>query len=259
MVRRPPTQADLSRYETLLKTGKQSPNFWVSLEYWLRSDCEWVEMGALEGIQQTKDEWLIPPMLNKNGFLLNGMPIFAGFPDMSFPKAVFLDYQFMYDPKDFADLSGSKWEVFRKNIRKFPARNPGTLLYLPLRIDDIMDAVEDLLLKWANGRTIFDPETFTRFVLQGDNRKGLFLNNDLIGVNVWDENDTFVNFRYCVDNGMPFLNEYLRYMFYTDADIVGKGKLVNDGGALESPNLKRFKEKLNPKNVWSVYSCKGSS
>ena len=39
-------------------------------------------------------------------------------------KSQFLDWEYIFDPNSFKDLSGKKWEVFRKNIRKWPRNNP---------------------------------------------------------------------------------------------------------------------------------------
>ena len=79
----------------------------------------------------------------------------------------------------------------------------------------------------------------------------------LVGMNVWDENFAFINYRYCIDDGAPFLNEYLRYCFYTHPTILLINKYVNDGGCLDSEGLKKFKMKLNPLAVYKVFSYKG--
>jgi len=118
------------------------------------------------------------------------------------------------------------------------------------------ESLADLLVQWAQGRTIFDPDTMIRTIMSSPNRKGLFQKDHLIGVNVWDENWKYVNYRYCIDDGSAFLNEYLRWLFYTDNEILDKSKNVNDGGSLDSDTLYKFKMKLNPIIIWKVFSIR---
>jgi hypothetical protein len=83
------------------------------------------------------------------------------------------------------------------------------------------------------------------------------INNDsgkVLGINIWDLNDTYINYRYCFCSNEPFLSEYMRLLFYTDPEILSTGKLVNDGGCLGNDNLKAFKKKLNPISVREVSS-----
>jgi len=77
----------------------------------------------------------------------------------------------------------------------------------------------------------------------------------LVGLNVWDENYAFVNYRLCIDNGEPYLQEFLRYLFYTQ-DVLATERWVNDGGSLGREGLERFKLKLNPVAVWKVFSSR---
>jgi hypothetical protein len=147
-------------------------------------------------------------------------------------------------------------------VKKYPARCGGELTYRDLsEIQYIDPFVSELMIQWGKDKNVFDPETMLRFGLMGEHRFGLFLKKSgcaaqLIGLNIWDENWKYVNFRYCIDDGSSFLQEYLRYQFYTDPEIQAKGKLVNDGGALDSEGLLRFKLKLNPVQVIKVYSLK---
>jgi len=72
-------------------------------------------------------------------------------------------------------------------------------------------------------------------------------NEQLMAINAWDENWEFINYRVCiVRQNEPFLDEFVRWLFYTDSQIQSSGKLVNDGGTLGSPGLERFKDKMNP-------------
>ncbi len=77
----------------------------------------------------------------------------------------------------------------------------------------------------------------------------------MVGMNVWDENHLYINYRLCiVDPSERFLDEFMRYLFYTDPLIMEQNKLVNDGGVLGNEGLKRFKDKMNPFSVRPVYS-----
>lgn len=248
-------------YLTVLQNQKVTPNFWTSIEYLIRTESEWVKDGPLSGFQQEDDEWLLPPIHSDGSIVTSGINIFAGWPQPinTNPVAanegyVFLDHQFIYDPQDFRNMDGSTWQVFRKNVRKFPTRCSGVLSYRSIQTQEVP---EEFLAQWAEGREIYDPDTLVRFVLFGDNRKGLWVDDKLVGVNVWDTNYQFINFRYCVDNRSPFLNEYMRFLFYTDDDILRMNKMVNDGGSLGSDALYRFKCKLNPKQILEVASSRG--
>ncbi len=95
-----------------------------------------------------------------------------------------------------------------------------------------------------------------KYVLEGENRWGLFANGNLVGMNIWDENYRFINYRYCIDDGAPDLNRYLRLKFYTHDIIISKGKYINDGGSLGDEGLREFKMRLNPYRVYTVTSYK---
>ena len=148
-------------------------------------------------------------------------------------------------------------EHIRKNIVKYPKRHSGHLVYKRIKGARNLTAIKELLLKWAKDRKLFDNEVMIKFILAGENRWGLFNDGRLVGMNVWDENFTFINYRYCIDDGTPFLNEYLRHCFYTHSTILSTYKYVNDGGCLDSKGLKKFKMKLNPFKVYKVFSYKG--
>jgi len=232
---------------------KVHPNFWTSKDYLHYSETPWIEKDGLSGWWD-ETEWLIPPLDNFGCFVTAGVNVYAGWPQMHNEDTdKFVDHQFVYNPQDFLKMEGHSWQTFRKNVRKFPRRNSGDLQY---RRFDNEEGLEKLLVLWAQGRTIFDPDTMVRTIMRSPNRKGLFLNDCLIGVNVWDENWMYVNYRYCIDDSSGFLNEYLRWRFYTDEEILNKTKLVNDGGSLDSDTLYRFKMKLNPVTVWKVYSIR---
>ena len=90
---------------------------------------------------------------------------------------------------------------------------------------------------------------------KGIEKKGLYKGEKLVALNIWDENYKYVNYRFCfVDHSEPFLDEFVRYLFYTDLWILSKNKLVNDGGVLGRPGLEKFKDRLHPFRKRKVYS-----
>ena len=106
----------------------------------------------------------------------------------------------------------------------------GTLLAFDIHINVVLD----------NAKEIFE----------GENRRFLRSKKGKIyGLNIWDENFQYINYRYCICGKEDFISEYMRLLFYTDSVILNKGKLVNDGGVLDNPKLRFFKDKLNPMQV----------
>ena len=76
-----------------------------------------------------------------------------------------------------------------------------------------------------------------------------------MAINAWDVNWKYINYRVCmVRENEPFLDEFARWLFYTDPDIIKVNKLINDGGTLGCKGLERFKDKMNPKKKVEMYS-----
>ena len=145
--------------------------------------------------------------------------------------------------------------MFRKNIRKYPDRvGEFNLEYRKLSPREFEKDIEELVLNWGEGRDLYDVEVLVRYAFQGENRYALLRHGKVVGLNIFDENFKFINYRYCIDDGTPFLNEYMRYLFYTSDEILKKQKLVNDGGSLDNEGLRKFKLRLNPVHIGYVYS-----
>ena len=252
-------------YWAAVKKHNLIPNFWMSEEYISKAGLVWVNTGGLCGwvlpAQQSGAwEWFFPPMTKKGFFVGDGShSVYAGFLEniVLDDNVKFLDYQFIYDPKDFLNLEGPQWGVFRKNIKKYPKRSNAELIYRKIDSENTQDSDSiKLLLNWAGEKEFFDNEVMIKYIVQGLHRWGLFADEKLVGMNVFDENWMFTNFRYCVDDGTPFLNEYMRYLFYTNDIIIMRNKLVSDGGSLDNEGLRRFKMKLNPCEIYVVTSYK---
>jgi hypothetical protein len=263
-----------SKYLDLLKQYKITPNFFCSQEYFDKAKIEEVEEDGF--IYWKQDDLIISPPINAfNGELL-GVPkdwapkIWIDFqywrPPVGY-EPTFLDWEYIYNPKDFLDLSGGNWSTFRKNIRKFPGRYG----HAPLTYVNIFEiarkkgerfveeGLKSLLLGWLNSQgkdeEIQDDDVILEYLYKGENRRVLIDKQfTMLGINIWDYNHHYINFRYSFTQDHKFLSEYIRYLFYTDPTIIHQGKLVNDGGTLDNKNIESFKDKLCPCSKRPVYS-----
>ncbi len=175
----------------------------------------------------------------------------------------FLDYEYIFDPLDFDNMEGGQWKVFRKNVRKWPRANPDWkyVTYSELNRFQRFHHIHQLIINWLKGKEddcqdsclLAEVAHFSSY--HGIGRKYLIQGNKVVGINAWDENWEYLNYRVCmVDKSQPYLDEFMRYCFYTDPDIRAKGKWVNDGGVLDNPKLEKFKDKLNPLIKKKIYS-----
>ena len=165
-----------------------------------------------------------------------------------------LDFNFIYDPKRFQTMEGNAFQVFRKNSRKFPRRNPDwELEYRRVTNEECLD---EAFISWLENkdRTVHDSSTILNYLQAGENRKVLVnkKSGEIYGFNIWDENYFYINYRYCFCQPLPFLSEYMRLLFYQDQEILQRNKLVNDGGILDDNSLYVFKKKLNPIEVRTI-------
>jgi hypothetical protein len=208
------------------------------------------------------NKWCLFPPLPLNGDVTPypNLKVWSDFYDLhpDYDKLEFLDNEYIFNPNEFADLSGGRWEVFRKNIRKWPKEHPKWTY-----CDDCdEEQVRKVLGNWLEEKmkTVLDADILVEFAftsnLIGIYRKYLYDGEGtLVAINVWDQNWKYINFRYCIiDMSQPYLDEFARYLFYTDPDIQISGKLINDGGSLGNKGLEKFKDKLNPVRKREVYS-----
>lgn len=255
------------QYLELLKKYKIPPNFACSKEYFERSKME--EFVEGEYVYWAENNWIVAPPINAStGELLThfkgwNYQIWSSFqnwePSSEYEKK-FIDFEYIYDPRHFLNMIGGSWQVFRKNVRKFPGRyGKAPLRYLKVEGKDFENDIKDVFVEWLKSREenqeIYDDVTMTDFILNGDNRKILVdKDNRVLGINVFDSNYKFINFRFSITRNIKFLSEYIRYVFYTDPTILAQNKLVNDGGSLGNKNLEFFKDKLNPVSKRNVHS-----
>lgn len=260
------TKVANQRYLELAEKRGIDPNFYLSEAYLNFSGAKTVEDNGW--LRVLGDGWQVlpplpiedPPEAFQWEGQHHGIRVWSDYFYTPFPMIgsnQFLDYEYLFNSLSFNDLRGGSWEVYRKNVRKWPKSHENWSYSNTCDKNQI----DYLLADWLEARkeTVQDIAVILQFVRKstpGVGRKFLFDSDyHLYAINVWDENYQYINYRFCVVRpGEPFLDEFARYLFYTDPEIQGKSKLVNDGGVLDSPGLEHFKDKLHPMRKRKVYS-----
>jgi hypothetical protein len=263
----------MKKYLRLVEKYKLTPNFWCSEEYFKLS--KWDEYFIDGWVFIVDPGWgvVLPPIHETKG--LADPPIRKFWSDLvnSAPMegwtSEFLDNEFIYDPKDFRpeEMTGKKWSVFRKNSRKFRDRTEGEIAYSPAPLYIVQfgnkrleKEIEEVTCRWLqfmdDKRKIEDADVMLRYLSEGGNRRILYDNEkgNVYGINVFDSNFRYINFRYCICGKENFVSEYLRLLFYLTVGLQIPDKPVNDGGNLGSVELLKFKQKLNPISVREVHT-----
>jgi len=248
-----------------------TPNFWCSEEYFEKAELLQNRTGHKGSpnpgtiLSVANEGWTMFPAIDTATRQLvwfdKTWSDFSGcFSPQGYSKT-FLDYAYIYDPVNFTRMEGGDWAVFRKNCRKFSKRFPDFKFTYSTPEDypfeDLDGWLYQLFQNWllSKDEEVKDDKVAEAFLTQGRNRKILWDHDGFVwGVNIWDENWEYINFRFCFCRPGDFLSEYMRWLFYTDPLILNKKKLVNDGGVLDNLNLKNFKDKLNPLFVRDVFS-----
>jgi hypothetical protein len=244
---------------------KISPNFYMSEPYLELSGAvcfsDWGRLSI-----EADDVVLFPPVRYGEVDLRNEPFIWSDFGeavDIHNHNISFLDYQYIFDPKAFNNLEGGKWSVFRKNIRKWPRENPSHEYSSNPPTNRNKSVIEDLMMEWCiiHKDDAEDARLVMDFVWLSRNpkikRHFLYRNGELVGVNAFDENWKYINYRVCIVKATDaHLSEYMRYLFYTSDYVQNSGKLVNDGGCLGRKSLEIFKDKLHPLHKQKIYSLK---
>lgn len=252
------------KYLRTLSNRELLPNFWTSAEYFNRAG--WKE-NAFDGwvwMEDASGKCMLPPLILLGHSPLTRFPsgidsVWSDFSDWGMPdwESWFLDLEYIYRPKAFQKMEGKRWMKFRKNVRKWP-RNLGAIEPHYTGAEPEAHQIEEVFIEWmelfGKGLTLYDPEVMADYIFQAPlhNVRYLYVKDRLVGLNVWDSNHMYVNYRFCVHRDEPFLNEYLRYCFYMDK--WEPLTLVNDGGVCGSTGLKYFKDSLNPWRVRDVHS-----
>jgi hypothetical protein len=247
-------------YLRILEKNRFLPNFWCSGDYFAAAEWVVVENDGFFEVHDDEGVIVLPP-LNREGEVGPFSFCWSGFSNLSLNvTSQFLDWEYIYNPANFLAMVGGKWQVFRKNIRKFPDRAGESLLYVKPSSLSILFTPLVAWLEDHKGSELFDPETIIRYIEQGLGSYKVLVGKDtgnVYGVNIWDENYLYINFRYSFCSPRLFISEYLRWRFYTDEEILFSGKMVNDGGCLGFSSLEDFKDKMNPMHKREVFSYGG--
>jgi hypothetical protein len=253
----------LDLYLKIMEEVGLSPNFWCSKDYLKLIGAKQVQKNGWVWIEDDS-MCLFPPLYtySPDTFKTLGISsIWSDFNGMHKNKVgsfTFLDYEFIYDPKDFHILSGRKWAKFRKNSRKWQNRAKVPVEYVKVKDERFNDGITEILSDWLDvkgrGGEIHDGEALVDAALTYPNRAVLYTESmdKVWGLNIWDENYKYVNYRWVIaEIDEEYLDEYMRLWFYK---TLPGDKLVNDGGCLDNQNLYRFKKSLNPVEINSIYS-----
>ena len=244
-----------SDYDDAIRLSGLPPNFFISREYWDAVGWSVTQRDGILWVSDREEALMLPPMILATGEAVPAA-VWAGFPGYEGTgEAELLDCQFIYDPKTFLDLSGGARQVFRKNVRRFRREHPQINYRKAAGPDELLG----LFGEWLGvdeDREVYDAEGIMEYLEHVRTAMVLEEKGQPIGMNAWDENHRFINFRYSFAVGLPRISEFLRWLFYTTISRMSP-KQVNDGGSLGSETLHRFKTKLGPKAVNEIYSWKG--
>jgi hypothetical protein len=208
-----------------------------SLEYLIHQYQE------LEGVKQCVNGfWGVPEKVSNT--LLNKQDY----------KVDFLDYQILYDPNNFNNMRGKNWRKFRKNSKIYPRENPITRYTdrKPSQLE-LNYFLGGILEEYAEKYDQVFVDYFMEPKSANVRMKYMFTNNRLVGVNVWEVGTSHIYYRFCLSFRIhKYLDEFMRFCFYTDPEIQGLGMLVDDGGSVGSDSLFKFKQTLNPVAISKV-------
>lgn len=256
-------EVPFSVYLARLESLGIAPNFWCSEEY--IDAANWSTLcSPTDTLWVVDEEYNI--MLPGIGMDSGEYGFWAGFSELLPPKENaeiwdFLDYEFIYMPSRFLSIEGPEWSASRKNMR-WAVQDAGEPLWLQNAslFAEKDTYIETFFGEWmeANESTeIYDPEVLVKYIYAGRNR--LFLrgltSGKVYGIIAWDDNFKYINFRYClVLPNIRGLSDLARITFYRYIARLFPEKLVNDGGSLGNPGLERYKKRLNPITINSIYS-----
>lgn len=232
-----------------------NPNFFMSSEYIARAGWKFrIRDTVLEAVDS--DGHVMLPALCQETVIERAWASTIDPPEGLSRRMDFLDHQFIYDPHNFADLSGRKWRTTRKNMEEARADVEEGFVYYVMD-QERSNALDKFLSDWASAQEdMYDPEVMVDFLLNGKHRLLIVGERSLAiyGELVWDSNYRYTNFRYCVVRpGVRGLSDTCRVMFYRYMDGLGPW-LVNDGGSLGRPSLYDYKMRLNPIEVGKIYT-----
>jgi len=248
-----PTDLRFSDYEARLVRAGVEPNFFVSERYWWAAG--WAAVPNGDDVIHVLDQAgldMLPPMGQDRPVPTEVWCDFLGYQGIG--QAKFLDHQFLYYPSSFLDLSGHQRAVFRRNVWRFDRRHTDWVYRQPRSQDELMGALGDWL---EAGQEVYDLDATLRYLedCPAEESRVLEVDGEVVAINAWDRNLTFVNFRYSfARRDVKYASEFARLRFYLDTLERWPLRIVNDGGSLGSEQLLKFKNKLGPWRIDSMYS-----
>ncbi len=253
----------MKRYLKALRQMGQRPNFWCSSEYarragWRSPAGEIVlDVFDADGVQMLPTLVKLERKGNPGPYQINrATRCWAGFAGDS---GRLLDFEFIYNPADFMDISGPRWKKVRKCIRQAKADLPCADLSYG-NVYDSDSALNEFVYRWAiqnSTGTFYEPDVMESYMMEGESRLLLIdphsPSRAAYALLIWDQNWQYINFRYCcVESGVRGLSDLARVKFMRWIHLYYPGRLVNDGGALDSKELFTYKTKLNPLEINNI-------
>jgi hypothetical protein len=253
--------------QALLLMPEVSPNFFVSREWFAANGWRAVKNHNTFSLLDEDGVKCLPSVMLRDWDVrvVEGEEVWAGFPGLNQPDgSTRLDCQFIYDPKEFRQevwqaniklgVPNKSSRIFRKNVRHFLTHHPNCV-YVPAgKPDEWLH----LFGEWLETQEDYEGIDPTLRYLEDNNSGGRWALFDkdtqtLVGVNIFDQNRRYINFRYCLVNPASpyqYASEIMRWHLHNQ--VACSGKYVNDGGDLGREELHRFKQKLGPDKVEEV-------
>ena len=168
-------------------------------------------------------------------------------------KSELYDVNFVYDLKTTLQIKN-----FRKNVKKF-LRDNGRLSYgEPFDSKECWEVVKTWYEK--SNRKAFTDFGYTKWLIENYHRfnpihpRVVSRDGKPLALSLWGEltEETAIHL-ICKDVRVPYLQDYIRHMTYSE--MLEKGfETVNDGGNCGEQGIDVFKQKLRPKFILPVWS-----
>ena len=179
-------------------------------------------------------------------------------------KKELIGLEFIYSSNDWISIDGIKFKDIRKNIAKFEKEHKIKVL------DDYpAEKVLEFLNQWAEEKRKKSTSEFTRGLFESElkesiknlkllkkiNHRAIYIeeNEQLIGFSILFHyiGDLWIALMQKTKHNIRGLPQYL---YHFKAKIMGSHKIFTTGAEAQDPNLKKFKESLNPVEVKNIYT-----
>ncbi len=179
-------------------------------------------------------------------------------------KKELLGLEFIYSSDEWISLEGSSFKDIRKNIAKFEKEhNVKVLDNYPL------EKVTEFLSQWAEEKRKKSTSEFTKELFESELKESidnlrLLKQIDCISIYI-EENGNLIGFSVLfpyIDNLWVALMQKTKhnirglpqYLYHQKARMMGSHKIFTTGAEAQDPNLRKFKESLNPIEVKNIYT-----